>query len=250
MSWAANRITKRVEDRAYSLLGLFDVNMAMIYGEREKAFLRLQQHIIQKCRDESIFAWAMDDSMGEYWSIYAPSPSFFSQLSINLPVRSCSPSERKALLNCTSEFHPDSRFYIITTITQDSKGYVRVRDSEGKSEGLISAHSIRHYHPTLLRFPIDPRRPPNPIFYGFWLHTLQPPGNDETTPMILSSAEPPEPDHVRQTNRRANTGIVHFKAQGQASTRPPWSQIRWMKVGFDADYNPVTTSYRVIVQIQ
>lgn len=42
MSWAADRKTKRVEDRAYSLMGLFDIHMPMIYGEREKAFLRLQ----------------------------------------------------------------------------------------------------------------------------------------------------------------------------------------------------------------
>lgn len=60
MSWAADRITTRVEDRAYSLMGLFDVNLPMIYGELEKAFLRLQQHIIQKSKDESIFAWCTE----------------------------------------------------------------------------------------------------------------------------------------------------------------------------------------------
>jgi hypothetical protein len=52
--------TKRVEDRAYSLLGLFDISMPVIYGERENAFIRLQQHIIQKGKDESIFAWPME----------------------------------------------------------------------------------------------------------------------------------------------------------------------------------------------
>ena len=33
ISWAAGRKTTRVEDRAYSLLGLFEVNMAKVYGE-------------------------------------------------------------------------------------------------------------------------------------------------------------------------------------------------------------------------
>lgn len=43
MSWAATRETTKGEDRAYSLLGLFDVNMPLLYGEGErKAFLRLQ----------------------------------------------------------------------------------------------------------------------------------------------------------------------------------------------------------------
>ena len=42
MSWAAERKTTRVEDRAYSLMGLLDVNMPMLYGEGKKAFHRLQ----------------------------------------------------------------------------------------------------------------------------------------------------------------------------------------------------------------
>jgi hypothetical protein len=33
MSWAANRETTRVEDVAYSLLGIFEVNMPLLYGE-------------------------------------------------------------------------------------------------------------------------------------------------------------------------------------------------------------------------
>src|SRR2546430_1465374 len=43
MSWASKRVTTRLEDRAYSLLGLFDVNMPLLYGEGEKSFIRLQQ---------------------------------------------------------------------------------------------------------------------------------------------------------------------------------------------------------------
>jgi hypothetical protein len=36
MSWAARRETKREEDAAYSLLGVFDVHMPLIYGEGRK----------------------------------------------------------------------------------------------------------------------------------------------------------------------------------------------------------------------
>ncbi|KAH9856038.1 heterokaryon incompatibility protein-domain-containing protein [Lenzites betulinus] len=59
MSWAAKRRTTRPEDRAYSLLGLFGVNMAPIYGEGpERAFYRLQEQILTHCSpDQSIFAW-------------------------------------------------------------------------------------------------------------------------------------------------------------------------------------------------
>ncbi|MCJ1400518.1 hypothetical protein MMC11_003724 [Xylographa trunciseda] len=57
MSWASKRVTKRVEDRAYSLLGIFDVRMPMLYGEGKKAFLRLQEEIIKTSDDHSLFAW-------------------------------------------------------------------------------------------------------------------------------------------------------------------------------------------------
>jgi hypothetical protein len=46
MSWIGQRNTKREEDAAYSLLGIFDVHMPLIYGEgRKKAFARLQKEI-------------------------------------------------------------------------------------------------------------------------------------------------------------------------------------------------------------
>ncbi|KAL2150905.1 hypothetical protein VTH82DRAFT_6003 [Thermothelomyces myriococcoides] len=57
MAWAANRSTSRIEDQAYSLLGIFGVNMPIMYGEGSKAFLRLQEEIIKRSDDQSIFAW-------------------------------------------------------------------------------------------------------------------------------------------------------------------------------------------------
>ena len=46
MSWAENRETKREEDRAYSLLGIFDIHIPLLYGEGIKsAFSRLEEGI-------------------------------------------------------------------------------------------------------------------------------------------------------------------------------------------------------------
>lgn len=46
MSWSRTRETKREEDAAYCLLGIFDVSMSLIYGEgRTKAFHRLEKEI-------------------------------------------------------------------------------------------------------------------------------------------------------------------------------------------------------------
>ncbi|KAI4714085.1 hypothetical protein J4E89_001535 [Alternaria sp. Ai002NY15] len=57
MSWAAKRKTTRTEDIAYCLLGIFGVNLPLLYGEAEKAFQRLQEEIIRSKADLSIFAW-------------------------------------------------------------------------------------------------------------------------------------------------------------------------------------------------
>ncbi len=43
---------------AYCLMGLFEINMPMLYGEGgERAFVRLQEEIIKTSDDMSIFAW-------------------------------------------------------------------------------------------------------------------------------------------------------------------------------------------------
>lgn len=58
MSWAAFRETTRPEDIAYCLLGIFDVNMPLLYGEGEKkAFHRLQEEILKNSDDQSLLAW-------------------------------------------------------------------------------------------------------------------------------------------------------------------------------------------------
>jgi hypothetical protein len=46
MSWAERRETRYVEDKAYSLQGIFNVCMSVLYGEgRERAFQRLYEEI-------------------------------------------------------------------------------------------------------------------------------------------------------------------------------------------------------------
>lgn len=77
MSWAARRTTSRIEDRAYSLLGIFDVYMPMLYGEGHRAFRRLQEEIIKQSDDHTIFSWR-EKSLAK--SVLAPSPSCFDGL--------------------------------------------------------------------------------------------------------------------------------------------------------------------------
>ncbi|KAK5659362.1 hypothetical protein OQA88_1455 [Cercophora sp. LCS_1] len=63
LSWAASRSTTRVEDRAYSLMGLFNINMPMLYGEGSSAFVRLQQEILRMTDDCTILAWGYNQDL-------------------------------------------------------------------------------------------------------------------------------------------------------------------------------------------
>jgi hypothetical protein len=54
MLWTEKRETTRKEDKAYSLLGIFDVYMPLIYGEgRESAFKRLREEIDKASKGKS-----------------------------------------------------------------------------------------------------------------------------------------------------------------------------------------------------
>jgi hypothetical protein len=76
MSWAARRVTTRPEDEAYSLMGIFGVNMATLYGEgRSNAFRRLQLEIMQNSSDHTLFAWNLMIATGD---MLAPSVSCFA----------------------------------------------------------------------------------------------------------------------------------------------------------------------------
>jgi hypothetical protein len=78
MSWAARRKTTRLEDRAYSMMGLFNVNMPLLYGEGNRAFIRLQLEILSRIDDESIFAWSNPRPEVYRQGLLAESPECFA----------------------------------------------------------------------------------------------------------------------------------------------------------------------------
>jgi hypothetical protein len=73
LSWAAHRQTSRIEDQAYYLLGLLDVTIPLIYGEGEKASMRLQNELLKLSADASMFVWFRGPDSG----ILAPSTRRF-----------------------------------------------------------------------------------------------------------------------------------------------------------------------------
>lgn len=103
MSWAAKRITTRVEDIAYCLLGIFGIAMPLLYGEGEKAYLRLQEEIIRRSDDLSIFCHIGETVHGvdndsdkriRYRDLFSRSPKAFASCGDIIFVASRSISSR------------------------------------------------------------------------------------------------------------------------------------------------------------
>ena len=97
MSWAAHRLAHRIEDMAYSLIGIFDVSMPIIYGEGVRSFLRLQEEILKYIDDATLFAWQAYGSQ-MYRGLFASSPSEFSHFT----TLSTTKSSRLQGLVCTT----------------------------------------------------------------------------------------------------------------------------------------------------
>ncbi|KAI0839419.1 HET-domain-containing protein [Hypoxylon sp. FL0890] len=100
MSWAAGRSTSRPEDMAYCLLGIFQVNMPMLYGEGVEAFARLQEQIIRSSDDQTILAWGFRRPILKLWGAshaLATSPSDFAECSDLISLGAAEPGDSFAL---------------------------------------------------------------------------------------------------------------------------------------------------------
>ena len=81
MFWASKRETTRIEDEAYCLLGIFGINMPLLYGEGRRAFVRLQEQIVSVSADQSIFAWELRpgvlEDLASIHTLFAPRAANF-----------------------------------------------------------------------------------------------------------------------------------------------------------------------------
>ncbi|KAL8951481.1 MAG: hypothetical protein Q9222_002535 [Ikaeria aurantiellina] len=272
ISWAAERRTTRVEDSAYSLMGLFDIYMPMIYGERDKAFLRLQEHIIQKSKDESIFAWPMDfpGHTMTYSGAFAPSPLAFSGCGDIIQMDGsrgfsetngdlCIWSKRRPysvegysvggyriMLHCTKASLHGDRIFILVARTSAPNEYVRVRDTRYGNLGLLALCDMEAIAEKEIRLPIAPNKPPLRTFPGFKLRKIEPYGHTVAPARltVLSNTEHPDPSILYQVDYTEKiSGIVRFDQESGPGTMTSGilqqSPIDFIKLGFDPEFNPV-----------
>ncbi|KAG1785873.1 heterokaryon incompatibility protein-domain-containing protein, partial [Suillus plorans] len=57
LRWASRRTTTRIEDMAYSLIGIFDISLSITYGEGQRSWFRLMEIILQQCKSWEVFVW-------------------------------------------------------------------------------------------------------------------------------------------------------------------------------------------------
>lgn len=263
MAWAARRVTTRPEDRAYCLMGLFDVNMPPLYGEGEKPFRRLQEEIVRHNDDHSIFTWSMGKM--KFSGLLAPSPDRFAGsqkkwvsdppvegrepfsmtnygLSIKLEITPWSADTYLAYLDCAAE-ETDSdmkvRVGIFLRRLREDDQYVRMNyTSKGLWFDTDRNHRIQLWQdrPTrdrrlLVRqisdFHVETASLRSRV-YGFKIAAGCSPLSTHVSAMQFSS------DHGVATLRPGGWGcvvVINVSAQHEG--------LRKVALGFDFDFNPV-----------
>ncbi|OBT84267.1 hypothetical protein VE02_06966 [Pseudogymnoascus sp. 03VT05] len=190
MSWASRRVTTRKEDMAYCLLGIFNVNMPMLYGEGDRAFIRLQEEIMKNSDDHSLFAWSSPSPAAR--GLLARSPADFATcasidathsrwnrepyaisnlgLKINLPMVPWAMDTYLAALDCARD---GQRLGIFLRLLPRDNRYARVmlggEDLCVFREGLAQKCTYRDVfvQQRLWGSVLAEER-----FYGFWMRTL------------------------------------------------------------------------------
>ncbi|EFQ25638.1 HET domain-containing protein [Colletotrichum graminicola M1.001] len=204
LKWLARRETTRIEDMAYCMLGIFDINMPLLYGEGKKAFIRLQEEIINATTDQSIFAWAEPYPSNDYpyldheeynrvfsiseYGIIAVSPRMFEGSASVAMFARPRPSRPHAvvtrqgirvhLLMCENEVHSSMRD------ADDSNIFMAVLDCQNGQLIELESPDIS-YQSWKLKEVYITQSNLHPLPPGFWVLPLE----DE---MSIESVYPPE----------------------------------------------------------
>ncbi len=147
MYWASSRETSRKEDIAYCLLGLFAVNMPMLYGEGDNAFLRLQHEILNQIDDESIFAWVDTECNTDEAGLLAEHPRYFANsgdIVINAVAWPSSESSFLSDLNLPAMTSRGIRLQKHVVSFGNSLFIIPLRCTFSPSSSMAVAHPIHH----------------------------------------------------------------------------------------------------------
>jgi hypothetical protein len=227
MSWAALRKTTRPEDIAYCLMGMFSVHMPLLYGEGERAFLRLQEEIMKSSDDHTLFAWADPNAKDDdRFGLLAKHPSLFKGCGYLIPRVGAHPpysmtnrglqitlslrtdrNEIRAALDCP---HPDKMKKNTTSIGI----YVAKISTEGNQYARVKASALAVI-PHIARGPYET------------LHVRQDiQMSDFTSPYVLQLRQGPSPEDFEATEIVTEDGSLDLQPSLRFANQ---SVPRWLR---------------------
>ncbi|PIL26640.1 hypothetical protein GSI_11265 [Ganoderma sinense ZZ0214-1] len=166
MAWAADRETTRPEDEAYCLMGLFGISMPPLYGEGRKAFLRLQEEIVRRVDDPSVFAWGEMYDRRDSDMLSEAEPDQSSLNPDRLFARSPSDFRLGHHMRCREKFTPQGY-----PILGGYANFVSRADLSKLPTFTITPYAIEALAPVYAPFPQS-----NFIVVLLWGIELRPPG--------------------------------------------------------------------------
>ncbi|KAK1542574.1 HET domain-containing protein [Colletotrichum paranaense] len=228
MSWAASRVTTRFEDQAYCLLGLFGVNMPLLYGEGGKAFLRLQEEIIRVSDDQSIFVY--DIPTLSMTAPLANSPALFADsLDVGRRPRLITPMDTMPQLHTMTHAGLSISLPLIQTLSSMLVlGVLNCRTLQGSIDNCIclplSSH-VSRYRRQYLRVSLPapwislslssvnsllPKHEEDGTHHSDWCSDLTP---EESTNIMISMLRPVQREYL------STWGFGHFEQMVGESAR-------------------------------
>jgi len=260
---------------AYSLLGIFNVYMPMLYGEGDQAFIRLQEEIMKNSNDHSLFAWS--SPLRCQRGLLAKSPAAFSEssryvaskeklyrspysvtnmgLSLQLQLQPCGPGDSHvymAALDCEHEkTAKNSRVGIyLKKLSPNEDQYARVSYNEADLFNWVHG-SVSNTHTSTVyirqsrwgkaeRTTIEGLL----LIHGIWIRTLPKRKSAISGWYGKNTVVDRTPDQVSSLNKWSHKErILEMPKSGWGTAGALWftsfrhcSQI---KFGFDVGLNPV-----------
>ncbi|RKL39440.1 hypothetical protein BFJ72_g6914 [Fusarium proliferatum] len=214
MSWLSRRETTRIEDMAYCMLGIFGINMPLVYGEGPRAFLRLQEEILKTSDDHSLFCWSWAMSNNQI-SLLAPRPHSFLEASPYRPNQLSVRPSTYAIAN--------SRLSIRLPLIQCWSSYIAVLNARLgglpyvgialRKDALTSVFSRASY-------------PDVPIPLVSSIHYPHLPPTDMFTPVRHADSESTRsPSLTNRTQCKAGA-LLSFGLAGRSSARSKFIEIK------------------------
>ncbi|KFY04166.1 hypothetical protein O988_00955 [Pseudogymnoascus sp. VKM F-3808] len=257
MSWASRRVTTRKEDMAYCLLGIFNVNMPMLYGEGNRAFIRLQEEIMRDSDDHSLFAWSSTDTAAR--GLLARSPADFADsadidvapsrwnkepyavsnlgLKVQLPMLPWAMDTYLAALDCVRF---GNRLGIFLRLLPRENRYARVilnGEDLVVFAGELAAKCT--YRNVFVQQRLWGSVLAEERFYGFWMRTLLAPikskstnkNKDEILSEVITRGKWDDEDRLFElaVGDSGTAGAIFLREDGKSTT---------IKVGLDGAFNP------------